>query len=206
MRIRSSRRVLVLAVVVALVAATTAIWYVTRRAPGGPLSLGAEGSESTGGTCLGAAGRTDYSAGRDIIWNSGRRTARITGISLVEPDGVEIAEAFLVPISPHDAKGAKVLPGITSGWPPKKLPGVGWDRRTAAVGAEIPPAKTSADDPATVDLALVLHLRRTVAVHVPAGYKAVRMEYSVGKRRFADHSSMWVRFGVKTCERGDPED
>jgi predicted small secreted protein len=133
--------------------------------------------------CLSADTRLDAVQGHEVITNRGKRNAEIVGVSLVEPTGLRLRDAYVVPL------GGKALIGSWSRWPPPQATEApeesGWSKRSPAVGFEVIPDSKRAG----IDLNLVTHVVRD-SPDVEAGFSAIRMEYVVDQKRYFTVSSM----------------
>jgi len=136
-----------------------------------------------GDLCMPAGGSADYTYGFEGLRNPGGEAITIDHVSLVRAHGVRLEEAFVAPIANMTLIGAR----HTWPWPNA----TGTDAWTSKV-----PANGSLLRPADGDRNLVLHI---VAPRAPAGFAAVRVDYSVGARRFTAKSTTTFHIEPK-CE------
>lgn len=136
----------------------------------GPLINGLTGGFGVGEECAPVPPGGVLSYGFEAFSNRGQAVT-VTKVDLVRPQGLEILQAWLVPIT------GTYLYGVLDGWPPyQHLPkGVKWARRQRADGAVIPHSRGHDQ----INLVLVLRGVRKVATAggVNVYYRAAGQDY-----------------------------
>jgi hypothetical protein len=105
---------------------------VTVDSPSSPLGAGGDSLQE----CVPDPSSTPTTDGFTVLDNQSTGTAVIEQVSFYGNQHLQFLDAVVVPIQ-YDAIGS------SEGWPPDpdaiNLPGVQWDKRVPAVGAQIPP-------------------------------------------------------------------
>ena len=101
----------------------------------GPLV--ADGDSGT--TCVATTQSPSFTVGVDAIRNTGSGTVTIRDIALVEPDGLDVIEAMVLPLAVPDGTGATMtLTGVSTAYPPVDADAVAeWAEREPAAGTRI---------------------------------------------------------------------
>ncbi len=103
-------------------------------ASGGPLDQ----SSDQGALCTPVAISGSITVGIETLFNSANEPAVIESVILVEPTGLSIIEARVVPIQ-RLADGSRHLIGVVSEYPPEELDE--WLRSEPAEGFEVTPGR-----------------------------------------------------------------
>lgn len=134
----------------------------------GPLVFGAPDKERSA-VCSPHKTR-DFTDG-GVVRNPGRKNITVTGVSLINADGIELVEAYVGRIANHNSMGYAPM------WPPPdkylKESGFTFKDMIPAEGAALTP------DGGENRWQLLVHLRRPDLTK-PAGYIALRIDYRVG--------------------------
>jgi hypothetical protein len=173
--------------VVALVLASTALAGCgsDQPRPDGPVTLGS----TPGVNCVLVTPSDSYTMGFDLIRNTGAGPVEITAVELAEASGLQLAEAFLVPV----AEGGGTLVGVGMAWPPTgaDLPEA-WAQRVVAVGPDrLDPGTAGVDG-----WNLVLHLTAPTGT-TTAGYTHVVLRYRQDSEDYVAVDA--ARFEVRTA-------
>ena len=126
--------------------------------PGGPLVLGGDPSE----TCVPATIRGQMVIG-DFVGAPSQQDIRIDEVTLVEPEGITLNDAYLLPMAPGAVLGSSAYPPETSSWA----------EREEADGAVIPAGEQRN---------ILLVLERTGEADGTA--ETIRVEYTAGSQKF----------------------
>ena len=139
----------------------------------GPVSLHGDSGE----ICMPSNGPGQYALRMDVLNNTSSEPATIRSVSLVAPEGVELADAYVMGITDMTLVGVQA-------WPPSlSVQDPTWKARVPAPGATVPAGARNTTN-------LVLHL-----VTAPGGtgtLAAHRVSYEAGGRPYRTQTTMGV--------------
>lgn len=163
---QGARRLMAIAAGVATLAAACSA--------GGPaISAGplGEGHDRQGGDliCVPFSPTGDYTYGMDVVSNPAHQDAVVTAVELLDPVGVDLAEAVVSDVNGFAA-------GITASWPGEVLNPAHSPTVQAADGARIPAGSVLSSN-------VVAHL--VAPVGQPGSMRGLRVRYTVGGAPYA---------------------
>ncbi|WP_157631000.1 hypothetical protein [Kribbella catacumbae] len=139
------------------------------------------------------SGTRDATSGGDVVRNNGDEPATITGVSLVDPKGLQLTEAALLPATGD-------LFGSSTKWPPRTAEeparGTQWESRKPAAGYVVPAGTTHN---------LLAHIVRDSG-NGDASFRALRVDYTVGKRSYWAETTSALVLTATRCETIDEQE
>ena len=152
---------------------------------GGPPSAGPMGpgpDPDTGEVCVPVSPDGQYAMGLHVLDNPDRHDAVITGLSLVEPQGLTLAGAVVLTID-------NTAIGVRTSWPPQGEANTpAWRSAVPAEGARIPAGSAFRKN-------LVLHLSGKPTA--PASLKAFKVAYRIGDKKYEMQTTYAVQIKAK---------